>query len=102
MEMTELQQLAQSIIHWGVLLLAFLIGCGILVLLVMYLVDKTQTRQTIRRNYPVVGRLRYQYYHARQGVAVWSCSCREKREGGGLCQVRGPQRGHHCPFLWRA
>ncbi len=63
MEMTELQQLAQSIIQWGALLLAFLIGVGILVVLVMYLVDITQTSQTIRRNYPVVGRFRYLFEH---------------------------------------
>lgn len=63
MEMTELQQLAQAIIQWSVLLLAFVIGLAFLVVVIMYLVDKTQTAQTIRRNYPVVGRFRYLFEH---------------------------------------
>jgi hypothetical protein len=61
--MSQLQQLAQSIIQWGALTLMFLLGVGILVVLVMYLIDKTQTSQTIRRNYPVVGRFRYLFEH---------------------------------------
>ena len=61
--MNQLQQLAQSIIQWGALTLVFFLGVGVLVVLVMYLVDKTQTSQTIRRNYPVVGRFRYLFEH---------------------------------------
>jgi glutamate synthase domain-containing protein 2 len=61
--MEDLQQLAQSVIQWGALILLFLLGVGILVVFVMYLVDKTQTSQTIRRNYPVVGRFRYFFEH---------------------------------------
>jgi glutamate synthase domain-containing protein 2 len=61
--MTQLQQLAQSIIQWGALTLLFVLGVGVLVILVMYLIDKTQTSQTIRRNYPVVGRFRYLFEH---------------------------------------
>jgi glutamate synthase domain-containing protein 2 len=61
--MEDLQQLAQSVIQWGALTLLFLLGVGILVVFVMYLVDKTQTSQTIRRNYPVVGRFRYFFEH---------------------------------------
>jgi glutamate synthase domain-containing protein 2 len=63
MEMNELQQLAQAIIQWSVLLLAFALGMAVLAVLIMYLVDKTQTAQTIRRNYPVVGRFRYLFEH---------------------------------------
>jgi glutamate synthase domain-containing protein 2 len=63
MEISELHLLAQSIIEWGALLLVFFFGLGILVVLIMYLVDKTQTAQTIRRNYPVVGRFRYLFEH---------------------------------------
>jgi hypothetical protein len=48
--MPQLQQLAQSIIQWGALTLLFVLGVGVLVILVMYLIDKTQTSQTIRRN----------------------------------------------------
>ncbi len=32
-------------------------------LIVIYIIDVTQTRQTIRRNYPVVGRFRYFFEH---------------------------------------
>ncbi|MCB1756305.1 MAG: FMN-binding glutamate synthase family protein, partial [Gammaproteobacteria bacterium] len=36
-----------------------LIGFGLLALIVMYFVDIRQTKHTIRRNYPVIGRFRY-------------------------------------------
>lgn len=61
--MSNLQQLAQSVIQWGALTLLFLFGIGILMIIVIYLIDKTQTSQTIRRNYPVVGRFRYLFEH---------------------------------------
>lgn len=61
--MNELQQLAQTVIQWGALSLLFVIGVGILLVLVLYVIDKTQTTQTIRRNYPVVGRFRYFFEH---------------------------------------
>jgi hypothetical protein len=61
--MTDLQVLAQAVIQWGALTLLFLFGVGILGVLVIYLIDKTQTAQTIRRNYPVVGRFRYLFEH---------------------------------------
>jgi len=35
------------------------IGIGALAVLVIYVIDKTQTRHAIRRNYPVIGRFRY-------------------------------------------
>ncbi len=35
------------------------IGIGALVLVVLYIVDRTQTKHAIRRNYPVIGRMRY-------------------------------------------
>jgi glutamate synthase domain-containing protein 2 len=63
MEMTELQQLAQAIIQWSALTLVFVMGIGVLAVLIIYLIDRTQTAQTIRRNYPVVGRFRYLFEH---------------------------------------
>lgn len=63
MEMAELHKLAQAIIEGGALILAFLVVIGLLTLVVIYLVDITQTQQTIRRNYPVVGRFRYFFEH---------------------------------------
>jgi glutamate synthase domain-containing protein 2 len=61
--MDDLQQLAQLVIQWSALTLLFAFGVGILVIFVIYLIDKTQTSQTIRRNYPVVGRFRYLFEH---------------------------------------
>jgi glutamate synthase domain-containing protein 2 len=37
----------------------FLLGLGVLAIIYMYIVDKTQNSQAIRRNYPVIGRFRY-------------------------------------------
>jgi glutamate synthase domain-containing protein 2 len=39
------------------------IGVGLLAIAVMYVVDVRQTRQAIRRNYPVIGRFRYFFEH---------------------------------------
>ena len=61
--MTGLQQLAQSVIQWGALTLLFVFGVALLVIVVLYVIDITQTSQTIRRNYPVVGRFRYFFEH---------------------------------------
>jgi len=43
----------------------FIIGLGLLILwiIVTYVIDVTQTQQTIRRNYPVIGRFRYFFEH---------------------------------------
>ncbi|MFK0571186.1 FMN-binding glutamate synthase family protein [Endozoicomonas sp.] len=38
-------------------------GLGVIALVVIYIVDKHQTRHTIRRNYPVIGRFRYFFEH---------------------------------------
>ncbi|MDE9450426.1 FMN-binding glutamate synthase family protein [Aliiroseovarius sp. Z3] len=47
---------------WTVELLAqallFLIGVGFLVLIVLYVIDRLQTHDAVRRNYPVIGRFR--------------------------------------------
>lgn len=42
-------------------LLVFLIGIGLLVVIVMYIVDISQTEHAIRRNFPVIGRFRYMF-----------------------------------------
>ena len=39
--------------------LVFMIGVGLLVVIVLYVVDVSQTKHAIRRNFPVVGRFRY-------------------------------------------
>ncbi|MBY6186898.1 FMN-binding glutamate synthase family protein [Marinobacter hydrocarbonoclasticus] len=44
-------------------LFVFLLGSLVLVVLVLYIRDITQTQQAIRRNYPVLGRFRYWFEH---------------------------------------
>lgn len=39
------------------------LGLGLFAVVVMYVVDVTQTKQAIRRNYPVIGRFRYLFEH---------------------------------------
>jgi glutamate synthase domain-containing protein 2 len=40
-------------------LFIFLLGLGLVALAVIFIIDVTQTKQAVRRNYPVIGRLRY-------------------------------------------
>ncbi|MCK5308116.1 MAG: FMN-binding glutamate synthase family protein, partial [Zetaproteobacteria bacterium] len=44
-------------------LFVILIGVGVLVVIVLFISDVTQTKSAIRRNYPVVGRFRYFFEH---------------------------------------
>ena len=43
--------------------LAFAILGGLIAVLILYILDVNQTSQAIRRNYPVIGRLRYFFEH---------------------------------------
>ena len=61
--MSDFQILAQTIIQWSAVTLLLVLGIGILYVFVLYIIDVTQTRHTIRRNYPVVGRFRYFFEH---------------------------------------
>ncbi len=63
MEVSEIHALAVAIVEYMVLIFTFLLGLAVLSVIVMYIVDRTQTAQTIRRNYPVVGRFRYLFEH---------------------------------------
>ena len=56
-------EFVNTIIQIAVGLFLFLILFVIVSVIVMYVVDITQTKQTIRRNYPVVGRFRYFFEH---------------------------------------
>lgn len=40
-------------------LFVLFLGLGVVVVAVLYVRDVTQTKQAIRHNYPVIGRLRY-------------------------------------------
>lgn len=44
-------------------LFLFAVGMGVLWVLVLYIIDVTQTKHAIRRNFPVVGRFRYMFEH---------------------------------------
>ncbi len=44
-------------------LFVFAVGVGILLVAVLYVIDITQTQHAIRRNFPVIGRLRYRMEH---------------------------------------
>ncbi len=44
-------------------LFVFAVGVGVLLLIILYLIDITQTQHAIRRNFPVIGRLRYRMEH---------------------------------------
>jgi len=63
MSIVALKAFAANIIYWGALFLLFILGLGVLLIVLMYFIDKRQTTHTIRRNYPVVGRFRYIFEH---------------------------------------
>ena len=62
-QMTAVQAFVMNFLELSVLLLAFALGIGLLAIAYMYVVDITQKEQTIRRNYPVIGRFRYFFEH---------------------------------------
>ncbi len=56
-------QFAIQVLQFLVYLFVVLVGVGVLAIIVMYVVDITQTRHAIRHNFPVVGRFRYLFEH---------------------------------------
>ena len=48
-------------------LFVFSVGMGVLVVIVLFVLDITQTKHAVRRNYPVIGRLRYVF----EGLGVF-------------------------------
>lgn len=63
MNMSEMILFAREAIEVLVLLFVFALGCGILAVVIMYVIDVTQSSHAIRRNFPVVGRFRYLFEH---------------------------------------
>ena len=51
------------ILEVAALVFVFALGLVVLAVLVLYVIDRTQTHQAIRRNYPVIGRFRYLFEH---------------------------------------
>lgn len=56
-------ELLNTLIQYAVGFVLFLFVFSIVTIAVMYVADVTQTKQAIRRNYPVVGRFRYFFEH---------------------------------------
>jgi len=52
-----------AILKFMASLFVIVIGVVALVVVVMYFIDRFQTKHTIRRNYPVIGRFRYLFEH---------------------------------------
>ena len=52
-----------TILDWLSTLFVFAVGVGILVVIIMYVADVTQSESAVRRNFPVVGRFRYLFEH---------------------------------------
>ncbi len=50
---------AMNVVQIMSAILVLLLGLGLLAIIVMYIVDVTQTQSAIRRNFPVIGRFRY-------------------------------------------
>ncbi|CUH79953.1 FMN-binding glutamate synthase family protein [Tropicibacter naphthalenivorans] len=51
-------ELATAALQYLALLFVFLIGLGVATAVVLFVIDRTQTGDAIRRNYPVIGRFR--------------------------------------------
>ena len=61
--MTAIGSFIISIMQLFSFLLVFIIGIAIIAVIFMYISDITQTENTIRKNYPIVGRFRYLFEH---------------------------------------
>jgi glutamate synthase domain-containing protein 2 len=61
--MDTLQAFALNFLEVSALVLTLLIVVAVIAVIYMYIADVTQTSQTIRRNYPVIGRFRYLFEH---------------------------------------
>ncbi|NND80815.1 MAG: FMN-binding glutamate synthase family protein [Gammaproteobacteria bacterium] len=61
--MDAIAQFASSFGMYAVVLFVFFIGICVLVVLVLYVLDRLQTASTIKRNYPVIGRFRFLFEH---------------------------------------
>lgn len=62
-ELNSLPSFTLTLLEISSLLLAFAVCVIVVAVIYMYIADVTQTRQTIRRNYPVLGRFRYLFEH---------------------------------------
>jgi glutamate synthase domain-containing protein 2 len=63
MDMQQIPRFVQTVIEFAAILFIFTIGTGVLGVIVLYILDKTQRKHAIRHNYPVIGRFRYLFEH---------------------------------------
>ena len=63
MSWPDLAELSHHALDWLTTLFVFAIGVGVLAIVWMYVADRFQTRSTIRRNFPVIGRFRFLFEH---------------------------------------
>lgn len=52
-----------STLEFMAVLFIFVVGLAMLAIIIVFILDITQTKQAIRRNYPVVGHFRYYFEH---------------------------------------
>ncbi|MBL4711883.1 MAG: hypothetical protein JKX75_05190, partial [Gammaproteobacteria bacterium] len=48
-----------SVVEYMAYLFIFVVGLALFAIVVIYIIDVSQTKQAIRHNYPVIGRFRY-------------------------------------------
>ncbi len=63
MNSVAVMSFVKTALEWVGAFLVFALLILLLVVLVLYVIDRTQKKQTIRRNYPVIGRFRYFFEH---------------------------------------
>ena len=61
--MSAFLDLLDGVLDAAMMFLALAIFMALIAVVVLYVIDVTQNRQAIRRNYPVIGRLRYVFEH---------------------------------------
>lgn len=52
-----------SVMEFMSILFIMVVGSALLIIVIIYILDRVQTTQAIRRNYPVIGRFRYLFEH---------------------------------------
>ena len=63
MPVRELSGFALATLEILAFLFIFAIGAIIVIVAILYVIDRSQTKQAIRHNYPVIGRFRYFFEH---------------------------------------
>lgn len=59
----NIQEFVVQALTYMAVLFIFVLGAAALLIVVLYILDISQTKHAIRRNYPVVGRFRYLFEH---------------------------------------